>query len=96
MPKWRQGNNCNDASAVMMPALRRQQWQRRQGNVRDDTSAATATMPKRRQGDLRDDASTAMTPASGWQQWQQRQGNIRNDASAATATLAMAPGRRPR
>jgi hypothetical protein len=52
-----------DASATMMPAPRRQQWQWRQGNVRDDASAVTATMLKRRQGDGRDDASAAMRPA---------------------------------
>ncbi len=52
-----------DASAAMMPAPRRQQWQRRQSDVHNDASAVTATMPKRRQGNGRNDASAAMRPA---------------------------------
>jgi hypothetical protein len=64
IPKRLQGNVREDASAAMMAALRRQQWQLCQGDVRKDTSAATATMPKRRQGNVRDDASAARTPAT--------------------------------
>jgi hypothetical protein len=44
MPKQRQGNIRNDASAAMTPALQWQQWQRRQGNVCYDASATTATL----------------------------------------------------
>jgi hypothetical protein len=47
----------------MIPAPQRQQWQRRQGNVRNDTSVAMAMMPKRRwqrcQHDDHNDASAA-------------------------------------
>jgi hypothetical protein len=63
MPKQRQGDVRNDASATMMPAPRQQQWQRRYGNVRDDTIIAMATMPKRhsqgRQRDNHNDVSAA-------------------------------------
>jgi hypothetical protein len=69
MPKRRQGNVRDDASAVRMPAL--QQWwlQGRQGNGRKDVSAATVTMPKWRQGDICNNVSAAMTPAPQQQQW---------------------------
>ncbi len=51
MPKQRQGNGRDDASATtaMMTMV--------QGDARNDASAAKATMPKRRQGDGRNDAS---------------------------------------
>ncbi len=48
MPKRRQRDVHNDASIAMMPALQLQQWQRCQGNVRNDTSVAMVMMPKRR------------------------------------------------
>ncbi len=60
MPKQYQGNIRDDASAAMMPALQRRQWQQCQGDVRKGASAATAMMPKRPQGDVRNDASVAM------------------------------------
>jgi hypothetical protein len=82
MPKQRQGNDHNDASAAMKPAPQQQRWQRCQGNVCNDVSAATATMPKQRQGNVRDDVSATIC---------QR----RNDASATTAALAMMPGQPP-
>jgi hypothetical protein len=66
------------ASAVMMPALQQQQWQWRQGNVRDDASAVMTTMPKRCQGDVWDDATATMAMMP-----KRRQGDGRNDASAA-------------
>jgi hypothetical protein len=84
-PQDRQGNVCNDASAAMTLALRRQQWQWHQGNVCNDASTVTATIPKRRQGNVHDDASAAMMPAPRQRQWQQRQGDIRNEDSATPA-----------
>jgi hypothetical protein len=63
MPKRRQEDIHDDASAAMMTAPRRQQWQLCQGDIREDASAATAMMPKRRQGNVRDDASAARMPA---------------------------------
>jgi hypothetical protein len=107
MPKQRQGNVRDDASAARTPAPRQWQWQRSQGNVREDASAAMATMPKRRQGNFRNDASAiTATRASNVisvamatmpkRRWQRRQPDDYNDASATTATMAMAPGQHPR
>jgi hypothetical protein len=62
MPKQRQGNVHDDASAARTPATRRGQWQRCQGNVRKNASAATATMPKRHQGNVPDYASAVRMP----------------------------------
>jgi hypothetical protein len=70
MPKWRQGNVRDDASAAMMATPRWRQWQLCQVDVRKDTSTATATMPKQRQGNVHDDASAVRTPATRRQQWQ--------------------------
>jgi hypothetical protein len=56
MPKRRQGDVHNDASAAMT----QQQWQQCQGNDREDASAAMAMMPKWPQGDIQDDASAGM------------------------------------
>jgi hypothetical protein len=44
MPKRRQGNLRDDASAAMTPALQWQQWQWHQGDIRNDASAVTATL----------------------------------------------------